>query len=44
MVCRNICLGYPRTQVGYLAGGSFAEGVNTIFLREGCFVNPAECD
>ena len=37
LVCRNICLRYPRIQVGYLAGGKFCRRCEYYFFTERLF-------
>src|SRR5919107_3053528 len=37
MVCRNICLRYPRVQVGYIAGGKFCRRCEYYFFTERLF-------
>jgi hypothetical protein len=37
LVCRNICLRYPRIQVGYLAGGKYCRRCEYYFFTERLF-------
>ena len=37
LVCRNICLRYPRIQVGYLAGGKYCRRCEYYFFTDRLF-------